>query len=120
MKKGIKIVLLLVFLVMLEGCGKVKNSSSSDVASASGTEAFVAAKQVVADKCLSCHSAWTSYSEADYISKNLVTKKNPTNSSIYNRIRGNDTGTAGDMPQSNPNLSQSEMQLIKTWINNIE
>lgn len=111
---------LIITSLLAVSCGKVKNSSSSDAASASGTEEFVSAKQVISDKCLSCHSAWTSYSEADYISKKLVTKKSPSNSTLYTRIRGNDAGVAGDMPEGQSNLSQTDMTTIKTWISSIQ
>ena len=114
---------LIITSVIVISCGKVKNSSSSDAASAAsagGTEEFVSAKQVISDKCLSCHSAWTSYSETDYISKKLVTKKSPSNSTLYTRIRGNDAGVAGDMPEGQSNLSQTDMTTIKTWISSIQ
>ena len=111
----------LFFLLLIFGCGKVKNSSSSDAASATGTEEFVSAATVLREKCATCHqhTAWSSYSETDFVSKKLVTKKSPANSELYTRIRGNDTGIAGDMPEGQSNLSQTEMTAIKTWINSI-
>lgn len=115
-----KIFFLVLLVMFFSSCGKVKNSSSADAASAGGSEEFVAAKQVIADKCLSCHSAWTSYSEADYVTKRLVSKKSPNNSDLYTRIRGNDSGIAGDMPEGQPNISQTEMTTIKKWISGIQ
>lgn len=106
-------------IFILCSCGKVKNSSSSDAASAGGSDEFIAAKQVLADKCLSCHSSWTSYSETDFVNKKLVSKKSPNNSDLYTRIRGNDSGIAGDMPQGQPNISQTEMTALKKWISGI-
>lgn len=107
-------------MLSLISCGKVKNSSSADAASASGSEEFIAAKQVLAEKCLSCHSTWTSYSETDFVNKRLVSKKSPNNSDLYTRIRGNDSGIAGDMPEGQANISQTEMTAIKKWISGIQ
>lgn len=115
-----KIICLVLLILIFSSCGKVKNSSSADAASAGGSDEFVAAKQIIAEKCLSCHSSWTSYSEADYVSKRLVSKKSPNNSDLYTRIRGNDSGIAGDMPEGQPNLSQTDMSIIKKWISGIQ
>ncbi|NUM58790.1 MAG: hypothetical protein HUU56_09175 [Bdellovibrionaceae bacterium] len=117
----VKKILGLFFLFLAFGCGKVKNSSSSDAATATGTEEFVSAATILREKCASCHqhTAWSSYSETDFVSKKLVTKKSPASSELYTRVRGNDTGIAGDMPEGQSNLSQTEMSTLKTWINSI-
>lgn len=115
-----KFYLFIFFISVLTSCGKVNNSSTSDPALVvSGSSEFIAAKQVLAQNCITCHahSSWASYSEADFKSKGLFVRKSPTSSEIYIRIRGNDAGIAGDMPESGSNLSVADIQTIKSWIN---
>lgn len=100
-------------------CGKVKNSSSSDGGSIVGTAEFVSAREIIGSKCLSCHTAWSSYSSDDYVKKSLIFKGSPANSTLYTRIRGNDVGVAGDMPTGQPNLTLSEIKEIKAWISSL-
>ncbi len=103
----------------LTGCGKVKNSSSSDGGSAVGTAEFVSAMDVVSNKCLGCHSGWSKYTADDYVKKGFVFKGSPANSTLYTRIRGNDVGVAGDMPVGQPNMTLSDVHVIKDWINSL-
>ncbi|MBL7545376.1 MAG: hypothetical protein JNL11_16270 [Bdellovibrionaceae bacterium] len=113
-------VLVLFFLGLgILGCGKVKNSSSSDGGSIVGTAEFVSAMEIVQSKCLSCHNTWATYSSDDYVKKGLVFKGSPANSSLYTRIRGNDVGQAGDMPPGQPTLTYTEIKEIKAWINSL-
>jgi len=114
-----KLFCLSILSLLIVNCGKVKNSSSSDGGSVVGTAEFVSAREIIASKCLSCHSAWSSYSSDDYVKKGLVFKGSPANSSLYTRIRGNDVGVAGDMPTGQPNLSLTEIKEIKAWISSL-
>lgn len=107
-------------ILSIFGCGKIKNSSTVDAASASGSVEFVAAKQILTERCLSCHSNWTSYSESDFLAKNLIKRSSAATSSLYIRIRGNDAGVAGDMPQGQSNLTYVETRAIKDWINAVK
>ena len=106
--------------IVFLGCGKVRNSSSADGGSVAGTSEFVSAIEVISTKCLSCHSNWSNYSADEYVKKGLVFKGSPANSILYNRIRGNDTGVAGDMPTGQPNIALSEMRIIKDWIESLQ
>lgn len=112
-----RIVILLLLSNFLLSCGKVLNSSSNDAALAQGTAEFLSAKQVLYDKCMSCHSNWSSYSEADFINDHLITKYSPNTSTLYLKIKGNDSGQTGDMPPTGAALGYSELTAIKTWIN---
>ncbi len=121
--KKIMPLLFMNFLVFNFGCGKVRNSSSNDASiygsSVTGSANFLEARTVLAASCFSCHSNWANYNESQFVSANLVRANSLLNSSLYTRIRGNDTGIAGDMPQSNPNLSNDDMAKIKQWIQGI-
>ena len=64
-------------LLTLSGCGKIINSSSQDRAlynpsQSSGSTEFIAATTIITSKCASCHAAFSSYSEADFIAHGLV------------------------------------------------
>ena len=112
----------LIFLVLV-GCGKNPyNSSVSDAlrygSSVSGTATFTAARLVMMSSCFACHGSWSSYTEADFLSKGLVVFRSLTDSTLFTRIRGNSSGLVGDMPQ-NSTLSSEDMITIRTWISNM-
>lgn len=115
----LKLLCLSILSLSILSCGKVKNSSSADGGSVVGTAEFVSAREIIGSKCLSCHSAWTSYTSDDYVKKGLVFKGSAANSSLYTRIRGNDVGVAGDMPTGQPNLTLTEIKEIKAWITSL-
>lgn len=111
---------LLLACVLLQGCGKVNNSSSMDKdiygSEITGSAAFLAARVVLANQCFSCHSAWSAYTETDYVSSGRVVAGNPNSSTLYTSIKGNDSGTTGTMPANGSTLSSGELLLIKSWI----
>lgn len=117
--KWMRNVILVVIWLTLISCGKVRNSSSADGSTTVGSAEFVLAKDVISSKCLSCHSEWTAYSEDDFSKYGLIFKGSPANSQLYIRIRGNDSGQAGDMPIGQPNVSVSQIQEIKAWIESL-
>lgn len=118
--QNLNIISVIFILFAASACGKLQNSSSSDAnlygSSVSGSTNFLQARAILANKCFSCHAEWSGYDEAQYVSTGRVSSGSPSNSSLYTRIRGNDTGTAGDMPLTGANLTTEEMTLIKTWI----
>ncbi|HWU43635.1 MAG TPA: hypothetical protein VN132_09365 [Bdellovibrio sp.] len=123
MNTCLRIIILSATSISLFACAKVHNSSSLDKViygtQISGTPNFVAARSVLAANCFMCHAEWANYAESDYLSNFLITSRDPNSSTIYTAIRGNDSGTAGSMPQGNPDLSYDDIQLIKTWISGI-
>lgn len=110
-------------LIFLSSCGKVKNSSTSDLSlygsGVSGSSVFLAARGVLATHCLECHADWANYSEADYTSKFLVVKSDPAGSPLYTKIRGNDAGIEGNMPENRPDLGYEDLKKIKDWITSL-
>ena len=108
------------FGLIASACGQVRNSSSYDDliygSSISGSAQFVTMKTVLATQCIKCHAAWKDYTENDFVKNGLVIRGSASGSTLYTRIRGNDTGIAGDMPTANPNLSPDDMGKIKAWI----
>ncbi len=106
-------------LLLFSSCGKVITSSSNDQSkytAVSGGTNFVAAQAVVNAFCLNCHSPWGNYTEQDYVNNFLVIQGNPSASSLYTSLRGNDTGVAGTMPIGGANLTNEDMKKIKDWI----
>lgn len=106
--------------LVIVSCGRVQTTSSNDGAiygsGVTGSSQFLAARAVLANKCFACHSSWGAYNETDFSGHFLVSNGDPFNSLIYYRIRGNDSGTAGDMPTSGPNMTSDEIAVMKTWI----
>lgn len=113
----------LLSILALSSCGRLQNSNSNDAnvygSSVAGSVNFVSARTILSNKCFSCHAGWSAYTESQYVSVGLVVAGSTTNSSLYNRIRGNDTGKAGDMPVSGSNLTSEELKTMKTWIQGI-
>lgn len=108
----------------LFACGKIDNSSSGDKTmygegGQTGSLAFVGAVSVLGSYCYRCHSDWSSYTESEFMSSGLVARGNPNGSALFYRIRGNDSGTTGDMPPSGSSPSAEELKKIKTWIEGI-
>lgn len=107
-------------VALSSSCGKVKNSSSGDFnlygSGVSGSTNFLQARAVLATHCLSCHAEWSNFSEQDYISNSRVTAGNPSSSTLYTKIRGNDAGVEGNMPENRPDLSYDDIKKIKDWI----
>ncbi len=108
-----------ILFFFLCSCGRPYNSSYSDASkygsNGTGTAEFLAAREVVSNRCLSCHAEWSSYTEALFVSQNYVVGGSLSNSILYTKIRGNDVGSSGNMPPSE-NLSAEEIGKIRTWI----
>jgi uncharacterized membrane protein len=124
MKKFLTAGLTAITLLMPLACGKVYNSSSYDAStygSASGSAKFLAAKQIITASCANCHTrashqAWAGMSEQEFITQGLVTVGNLSGSTLYTKILGNRTTTAGNMPDGGTPLTSSEITTIEDWI----
>jgi uncharacterized membrane protein len=110
-------------ILILSSCGKLQNSNTSDAnlygTTVSGTSNFQNARTILSNKCFSCHANWSGYSETQFVTSGYVVSGSTTESILYTRIRGNDTGTAGDMPVSGSNLTTDEIATMKAWIQGI-
>ncbi|KYG64682.1 hypothetical protein AZI86_10750 [Bdellovibrio bacteriovorus] len=84
-----------------------------------GDPNFAPAKAVLQSSCTQCHASWASGSATYFKNVGLVVKGNAEASPLYYRLK-NSTGSSGPktMPQ-NSTISNSEADLIKTWINNM-
>ena len=109
-----------VLVAFLSSCVKVKNSSSGDFnlygSGVSGSTNFLQARAVLATHCLSCHGEWSNFFEQDYKNSARVLAANPSGSTLYTKIRGNDAGVEGNMPENRPDLSYEDIKKIKDWI----
>lgn len=101
------------------GCGKVYNSSSSDLAiygtGVSGSVNFLNARATMVKRCFSCHANWAGWDEATYVTNSFVTARNLSNSKLYTRIRGNEVNSTGNMPPTGI-LTTAEVESFSTWI----
>lgn len=119
-----KILLSILTLYFVTGCGEVLNSNTFDeslygVTPDSGSSEFLAARDIMVSKCFACHGAWAGYSDADFVTNNLVVAGVPASSSLYTSLINNEFGGDQDMPASGPALSSGERLLIRTWIENM-
>lgn len=129
MSKKVLLFLSLSLTFISAGCGNVLNSNSFDEAlygatPSSGTAEFLAAKDILDSKCINCHTgfhaSWASWDEADYITFGRVVAGDPSNSTVYTKIRGNEFDGAGNMPEAPaPDLTAGELLIIRTWIESI-
>src|SRR4051794_21607003 len=91
------------FAVAMHGCNLQSiNSYSNDDAlfgtddgsvDVSGNPKFAAARAVIIPNCTSCHRAFKSYTENDWISNGYVVAQSSSSSYVYAKLRG--SGVAG-------------------------
>lgn len=109
------------FCLLTAGCFQTENSSSGDSGpTAVGSPEFIAASNMMARKCTSCHyHVYHTRTEAQLIAQGLVVPGDPEASEIYYRLTGS-SGPGGpkDMPDDGP-LTPTEMAIMVTWINSI-
>ncbi len=115
---------LLILLIILtsSACGNMNtlNGVSSDQQrfSDEGSSQFLAAKAVLINQCVSCHS-FSTFSEQEWLSSGMIVPQSTTNSSLFKRLKNNGlAGSAQDMPPSGQ-LSPEEVGLIADWINSL-
>jgi uncharacterized membrane protein len=115
-------------LFAIQGCGSLLqtlNSTANDSdlygpggsVTAGATIAFSGARQVIVNRCASCHSDFSSYTEAQWQNLGYVVAGDPASSALYQRLRGTG-GTNSNMPP-NASLDYAEIESIRTWINNL-
>jgi len=86
-------------------------------------ERFSRAKVVLISNCAKCHTLWAGYgsdSEFEAHGGGLVQPGSLGSSSIYYRLKGSDIGARQDMPQGAPQLSETEMQTLREWIEKMD
>tara|TARA_R110000868_G_scaffold209490_5_gene459318 strand:+ start:1077 stop:1445 length:369 start_codon:yes stop_codon:yes gene_type:complete len=112
--------------ILVSGCGQSFNSNTGDQAftATNGIDTSTAAGQrldaaftVLKNECMSCHTgyhnSWNSYkTDLAWQSAGLVTSGVPTSSQVYTRLKN----VGGDMPQLNPQISETERQILEDWI----
>lgn len=81
-----------------------------------GSTAFQTARTIMANQCFTCHGDWAAFAETDFVTSGRVVAGDPNGSLLYTKIRGNDSGTAGDMPLGKSDLTAEEIASIKSWI----
>lgn len=105
----------------LAGCEilQTENSFSKDLAlygvSSGGTAAFIALKTVLQSNCASCHSDFVSYTEEEWVDNGYVIRGDADNSSLYQRLRGSNTGGPENMPPDST-LTTDEISVVNAWI----
>ncbi|NDD91564.1 hypothetical protein EBZ37_05710 [bacterium] len=113
-------VLLLACLV--SSCGKLNtlNSVSSDASLVSGSEKFKAFKTFFASKCNECHESWSSFTEEEWVSQGYVVAGSSSSSTLFLRLKNNGiAGSAQDMPDSSETNSDSEVAVVRDWIDSL-
>tara|TARA_R110000868_G_scaffold117600_15_gene312500 strand:+ start:7489 stop:7857 length:369 start_codon:yes stop_codon:yes gene_type:complete len=120
---------LILLSLLFVGCGQSFNSNSGDAAftATNGIDTSTAAGQrldaaytVLKNECMSCHTgyhnSWNTYkTDLAWQSAGLVNAGNPASSSVYFRLKN----VGGDMPQLNPQISETERQILDDWISQL-
>jgi uncharacterized membrane protein len=88
------------------------------VAAPVGSNLFEQVNGIVQQNCATCHNAFPSYSQEQWIANGYVVAGDPTASLMFQKIRGAIPGGSGDMPQGGQ-LSASEISTIQNWIESI-
>lgn len=102
----------------------VPSAPVAPVPIAGGSSQFAAAKAIIDNNCIGCHSSsnngnFKNLSEAQFLQNGLVVSKNLAGSKIYYRLVGATTGPGpANMPDGGA-LSANEVDAIALWINSI-
>jgi len=128
MRKLITNNILLIPLFILIGCQEqLTNSNTSDdklggeicesTLSAADMR-FCKAKNVIIKRCISCHtnyhSVYSTYTESDFNTENVITPGDATNSSLISILINN----GGNMPKGGKPIPSDEITVLEDWINN--
>ncbi len=130
MKQRTILLLALLFcpLLIIVGCLQLENSSSDDrntygegFVDDGSNPNFAAVLAIIEQRCDTCHESHNfskNTSEAGFLANGYYIKKGQANDSshLYCRLLGDNCGI---MPQSGP-LSLAELNIFKTWIEEIE
>lgn len=116
-------------LFVAQNCAPTKMSSidSSNLASAQETPAFMAAKSVLAAKCLSCHSASGSAafspfdltSAQSFVSQGFVTPGRPEESKLIFRLKATWASNHDPVVQNMPllgSITVNEYNVLRNWV----
>ena len=118
-----KVILSFLVCFFLSSCLQTENSNSQD-ASLYGTPTtggeitlYSQVQEVFIASCSGsgCHS-FQSLSETELISSGRVVVGDPLNSSIYYRLIGSEGSGIKNMPLTGGSLTDDELDLIYTWI----
>lgn len=119
----------LLLSLLLVSCGQSFNSHTGDAAY-SGTngidtstpagQRLDAAYTVLKNECMSCHTgyhnSWANYrTSSAWINAGLVSPGSINASSVYTRLKN----VGGDMPILNPQISETERQVLESWISQL-
>jgi len=79
---------------------------------------FTDSMQIISNSCVSCHNSFQPFltNEQAWVQNGFVTPGQPTNSSLWNSLRGSG-GSPANMPPSGP-LSAADLATINNWIAN--
>lgn len=117
------------YLARLYGVQTKTSLETPDIFTWEGAEnaLFINVKNILNQKCFSCHNSWSNLKESDYTIGNtftqqkvLVVPKSLKDSSLWYYLAGSsdeNTLAPRNMPKDNPPLSTLELEMIKTWIN---
>lgn len=119
--------LFLILILLLAGCGQTFNSNTSDsglipllACTEAGTAAgdrFCAAKLIIQDKCVNCHSGyhdqWAAFTnDAKWKASGRVVAGSTAASSLITRLKNQ----GGNMPADNPQIPDTNYQTLIEWV----
>jgi hypothetical protein len=127
---GFRALVLLSSALALSACGYARTTYVTMAQDASldpsgstpltpGQQRLLAARSVLASRCLNCHAAFVAMSEAEWISSNMIVPGESRTSFLVGKIRGSGVSGPGDMPADGTNLTTGQIQAIRLWIDNL-
>jgi hypothetical protein len=81
---------------------------------------FTNSMQIISNSCVSCHSNFQPFltNEQAWVQNGFVTPGQPTNSPLWNSLRGSGGSPANMPPVPLPQLSAADLATISNWIAN--
>ena len=105
-------------LTALAGCFPFGDGSSEVGRALDGEESpspiFRAARKVIQDGCVTCHGAFATYSQADWVTHGYIVPGNSSGSPLFAKLSAN----GGDMPLEG-NLAPTDVEALRAWIDSL-
>jgi mono/diheme cytochrome c family protein len=94
---------------------RLRYTPSGDTSSAS----LAAVRTIFRAQCTSCHAAFASYSDEQWVATGYIVAGSPSTSTLYMRLRGSKAGGPENMPPTG-GLTSNELTAVSRWIESVK
>jgi hypothetical protein len=117
-----RILTALLIILAISSCIQTENTNSYDdllYGVANGSTGFGTARFIMSQNCSSCHNYHTMSEQELIFAGVVVSGGDPTQSPIYNRLKGSEGGAGPKNMPPNSSLSPGDIADIEEWLTNV-